>query len=158
MSRYLPTRAAALGILLAGGHLFGPAEAQAQVLEVIHPEIEKGGYEVELLGGVRLDNVPAGEESGVYEFAIGYAPTDHWKFTIAFEIADPRGDTPELEAIEIENLFLFFGAGEHDHDHHAGETGLRSAGLFTVLEIPQNGGIKDGASTTTAPMRWPHST
>ena len=131
---------------------------RAQVLEVIHPEVEKGGFEVELLSGVRLDSVDAGDEKGVYEFAIGYAPTDFWKPKIAFEIADPKGDTPELEAIEIENLFLFYGAGghdhDHDHDHHHGDSGLRSAGLYTVLEIPQSGGIDDGAVALGPVAEW----
>ncbi|MCA1777376.1 MAG: hypothetical protein LC676_17730 [Loktanella sp.] len=150
MTRYIPIAGLALGVLAAGpGH--------AQVLEVIHPEIEKGGFEVELLSGVRLDSVDSGEEKGVYEFAIGYAPTDYWKPKIAFEIADPKGGTPVLEAIEIENLFLFYGAGGHGHNHghhHGDETGLRSAGLFTVLEIPQEGGISDGAFALGPVAEW----
>lgn len=140
---------------------FLAAALDAQVLEVIHPEVDKGGFELEFLGGVRLDDVDTGDEAGVYEAAIGYAPTDRLKLKLAFEIADPEGDVPEVEAVEIEALFLFYGAGHddghggHDHDDHGAATwGLQAAGLYTVLEIPIEGGLDEGAFVFGPTVEW----
>ncbi|PWE30474.1 hypothetical protein DDZ14_15655 [Maritimibacter sp. 55A14] len=128
--------------------IYDAPPAAAQVFELIHPEVERGSFELEILSGARLDSVPAGDERGALELALAYAPTQFWKTTIAVELADPQGGGLEVEAAEWENLLLLT-APEHDddHDHGAAAQGFRltAAALYSVLEIPAEGGINDGA-------------
>ena len=148
--------AAPLAALLFTTASINLAHAQAGIFEVVHPDVKKGQIELEFLNGIGLNNVEPGDERSVHEFAVAYGFTDFWKFTAAFEVANPRGDGAEVEAIELENLLLLplFGGG-HDHekkhdddkhkdgdddDHHAPFT----LGFFTALEIPTEGGISEG--------------
>ncbi len=144
--------------LVAAGLLAGAADsAQAQVFEVIHPDVVKHGFEVEVLNGVRLDDVPDGEERSAHEFALGFAPFSFWKTKAAVEIANPEGDKAEYEAFEWENVFLLpfgsHGSGHghghdhgHDHGHGNGDFfSLGALGIFFALEVPNEGGIDSGA-------------
>ena len=67
-------RAMACSCIAAALILGAISEADAQVFEVIHPDVVRNGFEVEVLNGVRLDDVPDGEERSAHEFALGYAP------------------------------------------------------------------------------------
>jgi len=127
----------------------GPAPAQ--VFEVIHPDVVKGGFEVEVLNGVVLDDIARGEERSVHEIAIGYSPFSFWKTTGAIEIANPRGEAAELEAFEWENVFLLPLGGDphghghdHSHGHDAGGLTLGAVGVYLALEVPNEGGIGAG--------------
>lgn len=132
--------------------------AQAGIFEVVHPDVEKGEVEIEILNGFSTDSVEDGEESSVHEIAVGYGFTDSFKFTVAAEIANPEGDSAELEAFELEALYLlpgFSGHGhddEHDDDHDdEGEhdddekESVLTLGLFAALEAPREDGIEEGA-------------
>ena len=132
------------------------SQANATVFEVIHPDVVKGGFEIEVLNGVRLDDVPDGEEFSAHEFAFGYAPFSFWKTTFAFEVANPEGESAKYEGFEWENVLLLplgdHAHGGHDHDHghghdHGDESffSLGALGLFVALEIPDEGGIDSGA-------------
>lgn len=138
---------AVIAALLAQSAFFSSTQANAQgtVFEVIHPEVNKGEVEIEGLSGIGLSNVEEGDERSEHEFAIGYSFTDFWKFTVAVEIANPRGEGPEVEGFELESLLLLpFGKGAHGHkdeDSHSGFT----LGFYTALEIPREEGISDGA-------------
>lgn len=151
----LAAPAAALLLTTASINL---AHAQAGIFEVVHPDVSKGQIELEFLNGIGLNNVEPGDERSVHEFAVAYGLTDFWKFTAAFEVANPRGDNAEVEAIELENLLLFplFGGG-HDHDkkHDKKHDDAKhkdddddhapfTLGFFTALEIPIEGGISEG--------------
>ncbi|MEM9010300.1 MAG: hypothetical protein AAGE18_03680 [Pseudomonadota bacterium] len=138
-------------ILLAAAAFYA-APGAAQVFEVIHPDVEKGGFEFEVLQGFVLENVEDGEERSAHEIAIAYAPFDFWKPTLAIEIANPENESAEFEAFEWENVFLLpFGGGHgegHDHGHdHAGEGffALEAVAIFAALEVPNSGGIGSGA-------------
>ena len=137
---------------------FAASPATAQVYEVIHPDIDPGGFELEILSGATLSDVETGEEQAAHELAISYAPFRFWKPILAVELAKPKGDSYAVEAVEIASVFLLpFGAGagtgEHDHHHghdhghsHDGEAGSDYAlGLYTALELPNEGGISNGA-------------
>lgn len=132
--------------LLAAGMLFA-AGAQAQVFEVIHPDIEEDGFEFEVLNGLTLSGVAVGDERSAHEIAFSYAPTSWWKPTIALEIANPRGANAEVEAFEFENVFLMPGGSEgaHNHSHsQAHDDGTHIlAGLFVGMELPNNAGIRE---------------
>ena len=132
--------------------------AKAQVYEVIHPDIDPGGFELEILNGVTLSDVETGEEQAAHELAISYAPFRFWKPILAVELAKPKGDSYAVEAIEIASVFLLpFGRGGqhadhghyHGHDHHDAHGGLSGGnfalGLYTALEIPNEGGLSHGA-------------
>ena len=120
--------------------------AQAQVFEVIHPEVEKGGWEVEALNGVVLDDVEDDEEKSVHEFAVGFGFTDFWKSTIAVEVANPEGADPIVEAFEWENVLLLASAPvHHDEDGDGHGHGSFGFGVYTALEIPKEVGIEEGA-------------
>jgi len=124
------------------------APAYAQVFEVIHPDVQEGGIEFEVLNTLVVDAVAVGEERSVHEFAIGYAPFSFWKTTLALEAVTARGNGNALEAFEWENVFLFFGGHDHDHDHgddnHGGGFGLSAFGFYAAVEVPQEGGIEAG--------------
>ena len=107
--------------------------AGAQVFEVTHPEVTEHGWEIEVLNGVVLDEVDPGDERSVHEFAVGFGFTRHWKSTIAVEVANPRGAPWEVEAFEWENLFALPLDGPF------------TLGVHTVLEVPQDPGIEEGA-------------
>lgn len=138
------TIALALGMHMA---VSAEAYAQAAIFEVVHPDVEQGEIEIEVLNGVGLGRVDDGDERSVHEFAIGYGLTDIWKFTAAVELANPESENAEVEAFEFENLVLlpFFGGG-HDHsgktsdDNHSEFT----LGFYTALEVPREGGINAG--------------
>lgn len=124
------------------------APAQAQIFEVIHPEVEKGKFELEVLTGVTLSDVEDGEERSTYEFALGYAPFDFWKPTVAVELADIEGDNFVVEGFEFENVFLIATSdtdeshGDEGDEHGSGDFAV---GLFAALEIPNEGGFDEGA-------------
>jgi hypothetical protein len=139
---------AAIAFLSAG--LFSAA-SQAQVFETIHPDVVKGGFELEMLNGVKLDDVERGDERSVHEIALAYAPTDFWKTTFAVEIANPEKQEDVIEAYEWENVFLLpFGesnAAGHGHSQGHSQHGffaLEAIGLFLGLEVPEAGGIDSG--------------
>ena len=103
--------AAPMAALMLSTASIGLAHAQAGIFEVVHPDVSKGQIELEFLNGIGLNNVEDGDERSVHEFAAAYGITDYWKFTAAFEVANPRGESAEVEAIELENLIIlpFFG-------------------------------------------------
>ncbi len=88
------------------------------IFEIIHPEVEEGKAEVEVLSTIILSNVATGEERSVHEIAFGFGVTDYWKPVVGFEIANARGESPFIEAIEIGNVFILYGGHDHDHDDH----------------------------------------
>ncbi len=140
------------------------AYAQAAIFEVVHPDVEQGEIEIEVLNGVGLGSVEDGDERSVHEFAVGYGLTDIWKFTAAVELANPESENAEVEAFEFENLILlpFFGGGHHhdgktSDDHH----GEFSLGFYTALEVPREGGINAGGiafgpvfETEVGSLKW----
>jgi len=143
---------------------FAAGPATAQVYEVIHPDIQPGGFELEVLSGVTLSDVDSGEERAAHEFAISYAPFRFWKPILAVELAKPQGEAYEVEAVEIASVFLLpfgsqsqqagHGDAHHGHDHHghghdhahggAAEPHY-ALGIYTALEIPNRGGLSHGA-------------
>lgn len=144
-------RGSLLGGMAAAFVLVGASQAFAQVFEVIHPDVEQGGFELESLNGVTLGNVEAGEERSAHELAFGYAPFSFWKTTVAVEFANPEGEGAKYEGFEWENVLLAplggHGSG-HDHDHDHGDGGffsLGALGLFVALEVPNGDGINDAA-------------
>lgn len=127
-----------------------PTLAGAQVFEVIHPDVVKGGFELEVLNGVTLSGVEDEDERSAHEIAIAYSPFSFWKTTFAIEIANPSGENADVEGYEWENVFLLpFGShgGGHDHDHDDEGSGLSlgAVGLFVALEVPDEGGFDEGA-------------
>lgn len=139
---------------------FAASPATAQVYEVIHPDIQPGGFELEILNGVTLSDVETGDERAAHELAISYAPFPFWKPILAVELAKPKGEAYEVEAVEIASVFLLpFGMGAqhddhghhhgHDHGHHHGRGDAAGSnfalGLYTALEIPNSGGLSHGA-------------
>lgn len=121
------------------------ASAQAGIFEVIHPDVEQGEVEIELLTGIGLGHVEDGEERSVHEFAVGVGVTDFWKLIAAVEVANPEGEDAEVEAFEFASLILL-PIGEHHHeeageDEHSGFT----LGIYTALEVPTQGGLSEGA-------------
>lgn len=122
------------------------AYSQAGIFEVVHPDVEQGEIEIEVLNGFATGSVEDGEERSAHEFAIGYGFTDRWKATAAVEIANPQGDNPTVEGFEIESLLLLTGTGHHDDDKNGADDDHHfTLGLFTALEIPREGGISEGA-------------
>ena len=120
------------------------------VFEVIHPDVDHGGFELEILNGFALENVDSGEEESVHEFALGYGVTSFWKTTFAVEFANIDGEGFEYEAFEWENVFLLpLGGHDDDHGHdgdHSGEGfALEALGFYAALEVPDEGGFDDGA-------------
>jgi hypothetical protein len=131
-------------VLFAAMALAVSTGAQAQVFEVTHPEIEKDGFEVEMLNGFTLSDVAAGDEQSAHELAFSYTPFDWWKPTIALEIANPAGGNAEVEAFEFENVFALPFGGDHDHSHgHGGEDGETHVGIagFVGMELPNQAGL-----------------
>ncbi|MEM8776697.1 MAG: hypothetical protein AAGF53_16810 [Pseudomonadota bacterium] len=134
-----------LSVMVAAFTTLFTVTAQAQVFEVIHPDVDQGEVELELLTGFVLENVDDGEEQSAYELAVGYGVTSFWKTTIAVEFADVEGDGFEYEGFEWENVLLLpLGDGDHDHGGDEGVS-LEALGLYFALEIPRDGGIDDGA-------------
>ena len=120
---------------------------EAQVFEVIHPDVEKGQFELEALNGLGLGSIANGEERYVLELALGYSPISFWKTKFAVELAKPEHETAEIEAYEWENVFILpFGNTEHDHSHHDGGGGFEMGpvGLYAGFEVPNEGGISEG--------------
>jgi len=139
-------RAALIAAACAMG-LAGPATAQ--VFEVIHPDVRKGGMEFESLNGISLGSVEGGEERSAHEFAVAYSPFDVWKTTFAVEVANEAGESAGVEAIEWENVMLLpFGGSHHhghNHDHgHGGVFAVEALALFVGFELPVSGGIEAG--------------
>ncbi len=120
------------------------AYSQAGIFEVIHPDVEQGEVEIEILNGVGLGTVEDGEERSVHEFAIGYGFTDYWKLTAAIEVANPQGENPEVEAFEFENLLLLSKGGHGEADEDGDEHHDFTLGFYTALEVPTEGGISEG--------------
>jgi len=157
-----PLRRAMLpAVLTAAAVLSAPADAQ--VFEVIHPDVERGGFELEVLGGATLAGVATGDERAAFELGLSHGVTDFWKTGIAIEIADPKGGNLEFEATEWENVLLLHGGhhghdAAHDHDQAHAEGGfvLEALAIYAKLEIPDQGGIDEGAIVAgpTAEMRF----
>lgn len=123
--------------------------AEAQVFEVIHPDVEQGQFELEALNGLGLGSIDKGEERYVLELALGYSPFSFWKTKLAVELAKPENETAEIEAYEWENVFILpFGNTSHDHSHHGDASGaeLGPVGFYAALEIPNEGGINEGGA------------
>jgi len=131
--------------LFAQSSIVIQAHAGPGIFEVVHPDVEQGEIEIEVLNSVSLDDVEDGEERSVHEFAIGYGFTDFWKFTAAVEVANPQGDDPIVEAFEFENLLILYGGGHHD-EPSGDEDGHHdfTLGFYTALEVPREGGIGEG--------------
>ena len=127
----------------------------AQVFEVIHPDVKKGEYELEFLNGGSLDSVEDGEERSEHELALGYSFTDNWKLTAAVEIANPAGESAEIEGFEFLSVYILpFSNGkksaeghEHNHKHEHGEENHSgwTLAILTALEIPEEDGFDEGA-------------
>lgn len=154
-------RAMRPAVLIAAAML--PAAGNAQVFEVIHPDVERGGFELEVLGGVTLGGVATGDERAAFEVGLSYGVTDFWKTGITIEIADPKGGNLEFEATEWENVLLLYGghhghdsADDHDHAHEDGGFVLEAFAIYAKLEIPDQGGIDEGAIVAgpTAELRF----
>ncbi len=135
--------------------------AQAQVFEVIEPDVERGEVEIEFLTGVVMSEVEEGGNRAAHEFALSIAPLSFWKTTAAFEIAHVRGEGTVYEAVEWENLFLLpFGAAEGDdelvspHDDDGASDSFitfQALALYTAIEIPSEGGL-DTAEFAVGPV------
>jgi len=127
--------------------LAAPQAHAGGVFEVIHPDVEQGEIELEFLNSIFPD-VDEGERS-VHELAFGYGFADFWKTTFAIEIANPVGESFEVEAFEIENLVILFGGHEHEGEEDKAEEahGLEGVtlGVYGALEIPNEGGLDEGA-------------
>jgi len=121
------------------------AYSQAGIFEVVHPDVEKGEIEIEVLNGFATESVEGGEERSAHEFAIGYGFTERWKATAAVEIVNPRGDDATVEGFEFESLLLLTEPGHHDEDKLGEDDHHFTLGLFTALEVPREGGISEGA-------------
>ena len=113
------------------------ASAQASIFYVIPGEVEQGEIEFEFLNGIDLGDTEHGEERSVHEIAIGYGITDYWKLTGAFDVVNPAGESAEIEAVEIENLFLLPGVNVEENGF--------ALGLFAQLDIKTDGGLSEGA-------------
>ncbi len=136
---------AAMAFLIQGTNIQS-ANAQAGIFEVIHPDVEQGEIEIEVLNGFALESIEDGEERSVHEIAVGIGLTNFWKFTAAVEIANPEGDSAEVEAFEFENLLLLTESGHHNEEGSSeDEHGGFVLGLFTALEVPREGGVSEGA-------------
>lgn len=122
------------------------AHAQAAIFEVVHPDVEQGHVNIEVLSGVGLGSVENGEERSVHEFAIGYGVTDNWKIIAGVEVANPVGDDPVVEAFEFGSLLILHGGGHHDDEPQDsnGEHSDFTLGFYTGLEVPKEGGISEG--------------
>lgn len=137
--KVLKKAAIALALLAA------PA-ANAQVFEVIHADVEKGGFELEVLNGLTLSDVAVGDERSAHEIAFSYAPFSWWKPTVAVEIANPNDGNAEVEAFEFENVFLLPLGGGHDHSHDHGSGALHFAVAgFVGFELPNQAGLNEAA-------------
>lgn len=143
MRQTLVTVAVGAGLATAAGPV------SAQIFEVIHPDVDRGGFELEALNGLILDDVAEGEERSAHEFALGYGVFDFWKSTLAIELANPESAPVEFEAVEWENTFILPIGSGHDHAHRHDAADFSHAdwvvGFHTVWEIPNEGGIDDGA-------------
>lgn len=135
---------------LAATFAFGLApRAEAQVFEVVHPDVEKGQFEFEALNGLGLGSINNGEERYVLELALGYSPFSFWKTKLAVELAKPEHQTTEIEAYEWENVFILpIGNADHNHSHHSDNDGveLGPVGFYAGLEVPNEGGISEGGA------------
>lgn len=161
----LQTAIAAIA-MVPGMHMVAAthAYAQAAIFEVVHPDVEQGETEIEVLNGVGLGSVEDGDERSVHEFAIGYGLTDIWKFTAAVEVANPESGNAEVEAFEFENLILlpFIGGGHHHGGKTTDDNHTEFAlGFYTALEVPREGGIDAGGiafgpvfETEVGSLKW----
>lgn len=157
----------------AGLLLAQTSYVNAGVFEVIHPDVKKGEYELEFLNGANLDSVDDGEERSEHELALGYSFTDNWKLTGAIEIANPAGESLEVEGFELQSVYILpFSNGKksakgHDHNHnheHAHGEDKHSGwtlGILAALEIPEEDGFDEGAfeigpivEATFGPFLW----
>lgn len=162
------TTAVSAGLLVAQ-----TSYVQAGVFEVIHPDVKKGEYELEFLNGANLDSVEDGEERSEHELAIGYSFTNNWKLTAAVEIANPAGESAEVEGFELLSVYILpFSNGKksddgHNHDHNHGHAHSKekhsgwTLGILTALEIPEEEGFDEGAleigpivEATFGPFLW----
>lgn len=159
---------AAAGTGMAAAALMAaPAQASGGIFEILHPEVEKGGIELEALNSYFAEDVPAGEERSVHEVALGIGVTSWWKTVGALEIGNPRGETAELEAFEWQNIFVLWRGApggdhsddhghDHGHSHAADGAAAGTLGLHATLEIPNAAGISKGALALgpIAEARW----
>ena len=123
--------------------LIAPAwPVQALVFEIVHPEVEQGSFEFELLNGLVLNDVDDGDARSAHEIALGYAPFAVWKSTVAIELVNPESEDVEVEAFEWENVFLLPLGGNGSSDEEQGGFAL---GFLAKLEVPNEGGLDKGA-------------
>ena len=135
-----------LAAALAGSLGISPAKAGG-IFEIIHPEVEEGKAEFEFLTTVLLTDIAPGAERSIHELAFGFGLTDYWKPVLGFEIANARGGTPVVEAIEIGNVFILHGGHGHDDEDHAGDDHSDfTFGFFAGAELPVDGGGKPNLS------------
>jgi len=145
----------ALGAGLATGWA---GAAQAGPYEVIHPDIQAGGFELEWLNSVVVSKVHHGDELSEHEIGLSYAPFWFWKPKLGLEIENKRGKSAELEAFVFENVFLLpigrnAAGARHAHGHghshsHAHDHGDGFAlGLYAALEIPNEGGMAEAEAS-----------
>lgn len=128
-------------------------DLHAQVFEIIEPDIQQGGFELEVLSGVVMSAVEPGEERSAYEVGGSYAPLGFWKTSLAIEVAQVRNDGVSYEAFEWENLFLLpigQGAGKDDDLGVSGQEeedflNFEALALYTSWEIPRQGGVSEGS-------------
>lgn len=152
MPRLLPNRFCALAAAVSLGATLATAPAHAGgIFEIVHPDVEEGAAEFEVLSTIILGGVGMGEERSVHELAFGFGVTDYWKPVLALEIANPRGDAPVVEAIEIGNVFILLGGHGHDDDDHGADdhdddhSGF-TLGFFAGAELPTESDAKPSIS------------
>ncbi len=144
--------AVAFGLLLIGLLTLASA-ARAQVFEIIEPDVEQGGFEIEALSGVVLSDVAGDQDRAGHEFSLGYAPFSFWFSEAVIAIAKPVGEGVEYDALEWENTFVIplgtaeEGVSEGEEDLFA----VEGLGAYLAWEIPKEGGASE-SSLTVGPI------
>lgn len=104
---------ATAAILISVG-FFGASDAQA-AKKVYSPYVEAGELELELRGSYDFDDNSAKDGAEKHKLGIGYGITDRWFSEIYGEMekSGVNGSDHEFTAIEWENRYQVFEAGEH---------------------------------------------
>ncbi len=133
-----------LSILLLGC----AASARAQVFEIIEPDVEAGGFEIEVLSGVVLGEVEGDLDRAGHEFSLGYAPFSFWFSEAVIAVAKPADEGVEYDAFEWENTFVIPLAIE-DGVAPDGEGrdlfAVEGLGAYLSWEVPREGGAGDSS-------------